>query len=104
MRPGDHWEHFATNKQSSEGYRLPLKTWINNNSSREVLKSCVVQSTEKPDRVESLFTTAQHTLDRTRKITIVAKPKVTKTKRSACWEEHGTEGKKLLCAFSLKLF
>ena len=33
-----------------------------------------------------LGTTAQHTLDRTRKVTILAKHKVTETERSACWK------------------
>ena len=74
-----------------------MKTWINNNSSREILKSHVLQYTEKSNRVESFLTTAQHTLDRTRKVTILAKDKVTETEgKSACWEEHDGEGKKPL--------
>ena len=75
-----------------------MKTWINNNSSREILKSRVSQCTGKPNRVESLFTTAQHAFDGTRKVTISAKHEVTETKRSACWEEHDGEGKKPLCS------
>ena len=75
-----------------------MKTWINNNSSREILKSRVLQCTAKSNRVESLFTTAQHTLDRTRKVTILAKHKVTDTERSACWEEHNGESKRPLCS------
>ena len=47
-----------------------------------------MQCTAKPNMVESLFTTAQHALDRTRKVTILAKHKVTETERSACWKEH----------------
>ena len=65
-----------------------MKTWINNNSSREILKSRVLQCTVKSNRVESLFTTAQDAFDCTKKVTILAKDKVTETERSACWEEH----------------
>ena len=57
-----------------------------------------LQSLAKPNRVESLFTTAQHALDRTRKVTILAKHNVTETEISACWEEHDVEGKKPLCS------
>ena len=46
------WEHLTINKRSSEGWRLPLKTWINNNSSREILKSHVLQCAAKSNRVE----------------------------------------------------
>ena len=67
---------------------------LNNSSSREILKPCVLWYTAKPNRVKSLFTTAQHAFDRTRTITILAKHKVTETKRSACWEEHDREGRK----------
>ena len=48
--------------------------------------------------VESLFTTAQHALDSTRKVIILAKDKVMQTERSACWEEHDGEGNKPLCS------
>ena len=44
------WEHLTINKSSSESSRLPLKTWINSNSSREVLKSRL-----KSNRVESFY-------------------------------------------------
>ena len=47
--------------------------------------------------VESLFTTAQHALDSTRKVIILAKDKVMQTERSACWEEHDGEDMKPLC-------
>ena len=75
-----------------------MKTWINNNSSREILKSHDLQFTAKSNRVESLFTKAQHTFYCTRKVTILAKHKVPEMERSACWEEHDREGKKPLCS------
>ena len=49
------------------------------------LKSHVLQCTAKSNRVKSLFTTTQHTLDRMRKVTIlVTKHKVMEMERSAC--------------------
>ena len=60
--------------------------------------SRVLQRTAKPNRVETLFTTAQHALDRTRKVTILAKHSVTETEISVCWEEHDREGKEPLCS------
>ena len=60
-----------------------MKTWINSNSSREILKSRVLQYAAKSNRVESLFTTGRHPLDRTKNATILAKHKVTETKKSA---------------------
>ena len=40
-----------------------------NNLWREILKPRVLQCATKPNRVESLLTTAQHALNRTRKVT-----------------------------------
>ena len=83
-----------------------LMVRLNNNSSREKLKSCVLQCTVKSNRVESLFTTAQHALDLTRKVTILAKDKVMQTERKAYWEEHAGEGKKPLysqCFFIMSI-
>ena len=82
-----------------------MKTWINNNSSREILKSRVLQSSAKSNRVESLFTTAHHTFDRTRKVTILAKYKVMQTERSACREEHDGKARNhfVPSAFSLQI-
>ena len=77
---------------------MPLRTWVNNNSLREILTSHVLLCTAKPNSGESLFTTAQHALDQTRKVTILRKHKVAETKGSVCWEEHGEEGKKPLCS------
>ena len=49
-----------------------------------MLKSWFLQCTAKSNRVESLFTTAQDTLDCMKNVTILAEHKVMETERSAC--------------------
>ena len=75
-----------------------MKTWINNNSSREILQSRVLECTPKPNRAESLFNTVQHALDRTKKVTNLAKHNVTETEINVYWDEHDGEGKKPFCS------